>query len=43
MTGELARTTSEMALRPSYIDYRLKSEAFIMLHCQLCPTRYTAL
>ena len=26
----------------SYINYRLKSEVSITLHCQLCSTRYTA-
>ena len=27
---------------PSYINYRLKSEVYIMLCCWLCSTRYTA-
>ena len=27
---------------PIYINYRLKSEVFITLHCRLCSTRYTA-
>ena len=27
---------------PSYINYHLKSEVSITLHCQLCSTRYTA-
>ena len=27
---------------PSYINYRLKSEVSITLHCRLCSTRYTA-
>ena len=26
----------------SYINYRLKSEVSITLHCRLCSTRYTA-
>ena len=44
MTGEPTHTTSEMgAARPSYINYRLKSEVSIMLRCQLCSTRYTAI
>ena len=30
------------AARPSYINYCLKSEVSIMLHCLLCSTRYTA-
>ena len=30
------------AAHPSYINYRLKSEISITLHCQLCSTRYTA-
>ena len=30
------------AVHPSYINYRLKSEASIMLCCRLCSTRYTA-
>ena len=30
------------AARPSYINYRLKSEVSITLHCWLCSTRYTA-
>ena len=30
MTGELTHTVSEKALRPSYINYRLKSEVSIM-------------
>ena len=28
---------------PNYINYRLKSEVSITLHCQLCSTRYTAI
>ena len=28
--------------RPSYINYCLKSEVSITLHCRLCSTRYTA-
>ena len=28
--------------RPSYINYHLKSEVSITLHCWLCSTRYTA-
>ena len=27
---------------PSYINYHLKSEVSITLHCQLCSTHYTA-
>ena len=42
MTGEPTHTASEMAPRPSYINYRLKSEVPIMLGCQLRSTRYTA-
>ena len=30
------------AARPNNINYRLKSEVTIMLHCRLCSTRYTA-
>ena len=30
------------AARPSYINYRLKSEVFITLHCWLCSIHYTA-
>ena len=30
------------AVHPSYINYRLKSEASITLCCRLCSTRYTA-
>ena len=30
------------AVRPSYINYHLKSEAPITLHCRLCSTHYTA-
>ena len=33
----------EMALRAPTINYRLKSEVSIMLHCQLCSTHFTAL
>ena len=29
-------------VRPSYIKYRLKSEASITLRCRLCSTHYTA-
>ena len=37
-------TNSEMAPHaPSYTNYCLKSEVSIMLRCQLCSTRYTAL
>ena len=43
MTGEPMHTASEMALRPSYINYRLKSEVSIMLCCRLCSIRYTAI
>ena len=39
--GEPTHTASEAAC-PSYINYRLKSEVFIALCCQLCSTRYTA-
>ena len=41
MTSEPTHTTSEMM--PSYINYFLKSEVSITLHCQLCSTCYTAL
>ena len=42
MTGEPTHTTSvNGATRPSYINYRLKSEASITLCCQLCSTCYT--
>ena len=30
------------ATHPTYINYHLKSEVSIMLHCWLCSTRYTA-
>ena len=30
------------AARPNHINYRLKSEASITLHCRLCSTHYTA-
>ena len=30
------------AVHPSYINYCLKSEVSIILHCQLCSTHYTA-
>ena len=30
------------AARPNHINYRLKSEVSITLHCRLCSTRYTA-
>ena len=30
------------AMCPNYINYHLKSEVSIMLRCQLCSTRYTA-
>ena len=30
------------AARPSYINYRLKSEVSITFRCQLCSTHYTA-
>ena len=30
------------AMRPSYINYHLKSEVSITLRCWLCSTRYTA-
>ena len=44
MTGKPTHTASEMgAAHPSYINYRLKSEVSIMLRCQLCSTRYTAI
>ena len=33
---------TEMALRLSYINYPLKSEVSIMLHCRLSSTYYTA-
>ena len=29
------------AMRPSYINYHLKSEVSITLHCRLCSTHYT--
>ena len=45
MTGEPTHTTSKerngMA-HPGYINYCLKSEVPITLHCQLCSTCYTA-
>ena len=45
MTGEPTHTASkkEIALRASAINYHLKSEVSIMLHCQLCSTCCTAL
>ena len=37
MIGELIHIASkEIALRTPAIDYHLKSEVSIMLHCQLC-------
>ena len=33
----------EMVSRPNFINYRLKSEVSITLHCWLCSTRYTAI
>ena len=44
MTSEPTHTASEMALRApaTYINYRLKSEVSITLHCQLFSIRYTA-
>ena len=45
MTGEPTHTAPKErngAARHSYISYRLKSELSIMLRCQLCSTRYTA-
>ena len=30
------------AVCPNYINYHLKSEVSITLHCRLCSTRYTA-
>ena len=30
-------------MHPSYINYHVKSEASITLHCQLCSTCYTAI
>ena len=42
MTGELMHTAFEMASRPCYINYRLKSEVSIMLRCQL-QIHYTVL
>jgi len=38
MTGKPTHT----AKKNSYIIYCLKSEIPIMLHCQVCSTRYTA-
>ena len=31
------------AMRPSYINYCMKNEVSIMLHCWLCSTHYTTL
>ena len=45
LTGESTHSASKKrisAAHPSYINYHLKSEAFIILHCQLCLTHYTA-
>ena len=36
------RIPKEMVPHAPYINYRLKSEVSIMLCCQLCSTRYTA-
>ena len=36
-------TSKEIVSHAPTINYRLKSEVSIMLHCQLCSTRYTAL
>ena len=33
----------EMVPRPNFINYRLKSEVSITLHCRLCSTRYTVI
>ena len=45
MTGEPTHTTSKErngAMHPR-VNYCLKSDVSIMLHCQLCSTCYTAL
>ena len=44
MTGDpcILHQKTEMALCASAINYHLKSEVSIMLRCQLCSTRYTA-
>ena len=44
MTGEPTHIASEMAqcTVAIYISYRLKSEVYITLRCQLCSTRHTA-
>ena len=39
---QFMHTERNGAARPSYINYRLKSEVSIMLHCRLCSTCYTA-
>ena len=46
MTGEPTHTASKErnnAACPSYQLSSLKSKVFIILFCQLCSTRYTAL
>ena len=43
MTGEPTHTASKErngAVCPSYINYHLKSEISLTLHCQLCSTHY---
>ena len=42
MTGEPCTPHLNGAVRPSYINYRLKSEVSITLRCLLCSTRCTA-
>ena len=37
------RIPKEMVPRPNFINYHLKSEVSITLHCRLCSTRYTAI
>ena len=45
MSGDPTHTASkkEMAPHAPAINYHLKSEVSITLHCQLCSTHYTAL
>ena len=37
------RIPKEMVPCPNFINYRLKNEVSITLHCQLCSTCYTAI
>ena len=43
MNPHISHQKKEMALHAPAINYHLKSEVSIMLRCQLCSTRHTAL